>query len=80
MDFYFRSLQKRIGKPLLRQKEAGQIVVEYILMLTVAVAAALLIVKTMVNMDPQNPGFLISTWTGLVQAISTDVADDAKGP
>lgn len=54
----------------------GQIVVEYILLLIVAVSLAALIVRVLVHRDPDNPGAVIKAWTGIVEFISDDKPDD----
>ena len=56
--------------------QSGQIVVEYILLLTVAVALAALITKTMVGTDKDNPGFVLTAWKSIVGVIGADKADD----
>jgi hypothetical protein len=58
------------------QGQSGQIVVEYILLLCVAVAVAALITKTMVSTDKDNPGFVLSAWKNIVHTIGSDMADD----
>jgi hypothetical protein len=63
-------------KPKFRQSESGQIVVEYILLLVVAVALAALITSKMVSRNPSNEGFLIQAWDGMIKAIGADTADD----
>lgn len=56
--------------------QSGQIVVEYILLLSVAVILAALITKTMVGSDPDNPGFVLTAWRSIVTTIGADHADD----
>lgn len=56
--------------------QRGQIVVEYLLLLTVAVVVATLITKTMISRDPDNPGFVLSAWQGIIQTIGADKPDD----
>ena len=68
-----RSRKKRSRKPWPGQSASGQIVVEYVLLLVVAVAVAALITKTMVSSED---GFIISTWSRVVKQIGSDYADD----
>ncbi len=59
-----------------QSSQSGQIVVEYILLLSVAVVIAALITKTMVGSDPENPGFVLTAWRNIVTTIGGDHADD----
>jgi uncharacterized protein (UPF0333 family) len=52
--------------------QKGQIVVEYILLLVVAVAIAAFITSTMVSRDPNSPGFLVVQWMNIITAIGAD--------
>lgn len=58
--------------------QSGQIVVEYLLLLVVAVGLATLITKTMINRDESNPGIVLSAWRDLLTAIGSDKADDIQ--
>ena len=60
------------------RSQAGQVVVEYVLLLIVSVSLAFLITKLMVGRDPGNPGFVIKTWQGIVEEIGKDRADDIR--
>ncbi|RYZ70577.1 MAG: hypothetical protein EOP05_13120 [Proteobacteria bacterium] len=71
-----RSFKKRIDKNRLGQ--SGQIVVEYVLLLAVAVLVATLITKTMISPNKDNPGFVLTAWRDVVQAIGSDQPDDIK--
>ena len=55
----------------LRSKK-GQVAVEYILLVFVAVALAAVIVSIMVSRDSEEPGFLIRTWQEIVRIIGND--------
>lgn len=71
-----RSFKNRIDKNRLGQ--SGQIVVEYVLLLAVAVMIAALITKTMISPSKDNPGFVLTAWRDVVEAIGSDKADDIK--
>ena len=75
---YSRSHKKLSGSRGLRQAEAGQAVVEYILMLVIATAIAALVVRTLVRQSSDDPGVVISKWNDLVSTISSDATDEAK--
>ena len=55
--------------------QAGQIVVEYVLLLVISVMIAALITSQMVSRNPENPGFLISKWQQILTWIGTDDPD-----
>ena len=59
-----------------RQSEGGQIVVEYVLLLAVAVMMAAIITRMMISPDPGSPGFVLKTWNEIVTSIGADHADD----
>ena len=56
--------------------ERGQIVVEYVLLLVVGVAVAMLITGQMVSRNPNSPGFLIKKWVDIINTIGKDTSDD----
>ncbi|MCB0390266.1 MAG: hypothetical protein KDD58_03190 [Bdellovibrionales bacterium] len=62
-----------------RRQISGQIVVEYVLLLIIAVGIALLITNRMVSRSPDEPGFLIVKWYQLINFIGTDPVED-DGP
>ncbi|HVK62345.1 MAG TPA: hypothetical protein VM432_12380 [Bdellovibrionales bacterium] len=70
--------EKAISKNSVRQNESGQIVVEYVLLLLVAVSIAAVITRSMISSDPDSPGFVISAWTALLNEIGADRADDVQ--
>jgi hypothetical protein len=56
-------------------KNGGQVVVEYVLLLVIAVAVAALISKELVNRDPDNTGILVQKWLDIQKTIGSDVPD-----
>jgi uncharacterized protein (UPF0333 family) len=64
-------LKRRLG-----QNNQGQIVVEYVLLLVIGVAIAVIITSTMVSRNPESPGFLIRKWIEIINVIGSDPADD----
>ncbi len=60
----------------IRQKNSGQIVIEYILLLIIAVGIAVLITNVMVSRNPDNPGFLINKWTQIIHFIGNDPVEE----
>ncbi len=55
--------------------QSGQVAIEYVLTLVVAVGLAALITRTMISRDPDNAGFLIRSWSSIIEAIGKDKAD-----
>jgi hypothetical protein len=62
-------------------RQGGQIVVEYVLLLTIGVGVAALITTQMVSRSQEHPGFLIQKWMAIITTIGADMADDLNtGP
>ena len=57
------------------QNSRGQVVIEYVLLLVIAVAVAALISKELVNRDPDNTGILVQKWLDIQNTIGSDVPD-----
>lgn len=59
-----------------QRRQQGQVVVEYVLLLSIAVALALIVVTGLVkrdDQDPENSGALIRQWQRLQNQIAEDV-------
>lgn len=69
-------LSKSNDKRSLRQSQAGQIVVEYVLLLAIAVSIAVLMTRTLISRTEGGEGFVIKAWQELVDQIGADKADD----
>lgn len=67
-NFEFVGSMKKNWQP----EQAGQVVVEYVLLLVVAVALATIVVVQVVQRDPDNLGFLIQKWSDIQKAIGAD--------
>ena len=59
-------------------RESGQIVLEYVLLLVIAVGIATLITTKMVSRNPNSPGFLVKKWSEMITTIGSDMADDVS--
>jgi hypothetical protein len=57
------------------KKNSGQVVVEYVLLLVIAVSLAALITKELVKRDPETPGILVEKWDAILHAIGDDLPD-----
>jgi len=53
----------------------GQVVVEYVLLLVIAVAVATLITRELVKRDADNPGILVKKWDDILKAVGDDLPD-----
>lgn len=62
-----------------RSAEAGQVIIEYILLLVVTVALSAMIMRSVVNRDPGDAGFLMKRWQGLVDQVAKD-DPNKRGP
>lgn len=58
-----------------KNEENGQIIVEYVLLLVVAVSIAVLITSLLVSRSADEPGYLIVKWKQIIDAIGSDVVD-----
>ena len=57
------------------QSEKGQIVVEYVLLLVIAVTLALLLANGLVSRDSESPGVITQKWRSIVEFIAADVPE-----
>lgn len=55
----------------LPHQQKGVVVVEYVLLLVVCVTMALVVYK-IIDMDPENPGWVISVWKKVLVEIAED--------
>lgn len=53
----------------------GQIVVEYVLLLVVAVGLSALLVSQLVSRNSDEPGILVAKWNAIMKTIGDDVPD-----
>jgi uncharacterized protein (UPF0333 family) len=55
--------------------QRGQILVEYLLLMVIAVGCATLLTKQLVNRNADSPGIIIKAWNGIISTISKDLPD-----
>lgn len=67
-------------KRLNMRNQRGQIVLEYVLLLVVAVAMAALLTTTLVSRNPESTGMIVLKWYQIIQTIGADPADDLAPP
>ena len=65
----------RLKSWALRKKQQGQIVVEYVLLMTVAVAVAILLVKQIAGRESGNEGIIVQKWKNILKVIADDIPD-----
>ena len=70
------SPNKITERPKKRQRSQGQVVVEYVFLLILAVAIAGLAVKGCVRRNEDEPGSVIVFWNGILKTIGSDLADE----
>lgn len=58
-----------------RNAQKGQVVVEYVLLLTIAVGIAALLVSLLVSRNEDKPGVLTGKWHELMTVIGEDIPD-----
>ncbi|MGZ3773157.1 MAG: hypothetical protein ACXVCY_06270 [Pseudobdellovibrionaceae bacterium] len=56
----------------------GQIVVEYVLLLVIAVSLSALLVKQLVSRNPDDAGILTAKWNAILKAVGNDLPDRHK--
>lgn len=71
----YRSPKKRNGKRPKRQ-DTGQIVVEYVLLMIVAVTISALVMRSCVSRQEDQAGVIIQLWDTMVRTIGVDTADE----
>lgn len=64
------------GSRQLLSTSNGQVIVEYILLLVIAVAIAVLMTSTMVSRSADSPGFIVVKWMQILETIGKDVVDE----
>lgn len=58
----------------------GQVALEYILLLVVAVGIALFLTRSLVYRSADEPGMIIKAWHSITEAIGSDTADMPTHP
>lgn len=61
---------------LKNMNQRGQIVVEYVLLMVIAVGLAALLISQLVDRDPESPGVLVAKWHSILQAVGDDIPDN----
>lgn len=70
---------QRNGKRELGQSERGQIILEYVLLLAIAISLAILINSLLISRDPDEPGVVLRVWNEVLRQIGADSPDAPTG-
>lgn len=65
---------RQASPPRLRS-DSGQIVLEYILLLVISVAAATYMTKRLVGRNPDDPGVITTAWSQINSTIGSDIIE-----
>ena len=63
-----------------KRGQRGQIIVEYVLLLIIIVAVAVILTDTLVSRDEGSPGILIERWDRIIRFIGEDFPDNVETP
>jgi hypothetical protein len=66
------SLQSDFDIKLPPRTQAGQVIIEYVLLLVIVVTLSSLIVTQMASRNEDSPGVLIRQWNAIIQQIGAD--------
>jgi uncharacterized protein (UPF0333 family) len=58
--------------------QKGQVVVEYVLLLIIAVSIAYLLVSQLASRNPDDSGILVTKWHRVLEVIGNDSSDKKK--
>ncbi len=58
-----------------RERQSGQVMVEYVLLMIIMVVMAITFSKQLVGRDIESPGIITSKWCRMMEAIGRDVPD-----
>lgn len=57
-------------------KNSGQVVIEYILLLVVVVSLGAIIIRDLVSRNPDEPGILVAKWQSIIKTIADDKPEE----
>ena len=60
------------------KSKAGQVLVEYLLLMVIGVGCATLLTKQLVNREPGKSGLIITAWNKILINVGKDLPDCAK--
>lgn len=63
---------------LLYKNRTGQVLVEYLLLMVMAIGCAAILTKGLINRNANQPGIIINAWNKILVNIGRDVPDCVK--
>lgn len=60
------------------QNRRGQVLVEYLLLLVIAVGIVTIMTRQLISRSEASPGLIIKAWDGILKSIANDVPDCSK--
>lgn len=70
----------RWKKIILSFNQRGQLVVEYVLLLSMAAIVAAIVVSKLGSRNPDEPGAIIKGWSAIIKSVGDDKADSCFNP
>lgn len=61
-----------------RRGQSGQVVVEYVLLMIIAISFGYLLMSKLVSRSTDNPGIITAKWHNLLDTIAGDLPDQKK--
>ncbi len=62
-------------KNLRGRDQSGQVIIEYVLLMVIAVTRAVTLTKELVSRNPDSPGVLVSAWQNILGTVGDDLPD-----
>ena len=63
---------------LLSKNNRGQVLVEYLLLMVIAIGCVTIMTKALISRSDDSPGMIIKAWDGILKTISNDLPDCSK--
>lgn len=80
MAFFKPSSNTKISQKKTRQNQRGQLVIEYVLLLSVVATLGMLTISLLVGRGGVGPegtqGLIVQQWMAIVNTVSTDLPDE----
>lgn len=60
---------------LIYKNKKGQVLIEYLLLMVIAIGCVTILTKSLVNREDANPGLIIKAWDKMIKTIGEDIPD-----
>lgn len=57
------------------KNKSGQVLIEYLLLMVIAIGCVTLLTKQLVDRNSSSPGMIIKAWDGILKNIGRDIPD-----